>query len=427
MPEEVTPTAAGAENRSGAEERSAAQRQGPSRRAVLAGGGLAAVAGAAAGFAGGRLTYTPPVPTSEELAAGYHGDLTVPWSGTNQAGILTAPQGFAHFIAFDLQDGVDRTRLGRLMRIWTDDISRLAEGRPGLTDSEPELAEHPARLTFTVGFGPGMFEKAGMEADKPAWLRQLPPFPIDQLEDAWSGGDLFMQICAEDPSTVTHAARYVSKEAKDFATVRWVQHGYRNAAGQIQDGRTFRNQFGQLDGTSNLQGEEPEYVWIDDPAAPAWLQGGSTCVVRRIHMDLDKWDELDRPGREIAIGRTMSDGAPLTGGEEFTPVNLDAKNALGFPAIDAAAHTRRTRTDDPTQRFLRRPYNYDMPSVGIPNDHGLIFTTYQKDLEHQYIPVQERAAELDLLNQWTTPIGSAVFAIPRGIGPGEYLAQDLFE
>lgn len=40
--------------------------------------------------------------------------------------------------------------------------------------------------------------------------------------------------------------------------------------------------------------------------------------------------------------------------------------------------------------------------------------------------MQARLAELDLLNQWTTPIGSAVFAVPRGIREGEFLAQDLF-
>nr|NLD40016.1 Dyp-type peroxidase [Actinomycetales bacterium] len=324
---------------------------------------------------------------------------------------------------------VDRERLGRLMRIWTDDIARLAEGRPSLTDTEPELAADPARLTFTVGFGPGMFAKAGMEAERPAWLAQLPPYPqIDQLEDAWSEGDLVMQVCGEDPNVVTHAARQVAKSAGAYARVRWIQRGYRNAAGQVRDGSTFRNQFGQLDGTSNLQGEEDESVWIPpESGAPAWLAGGTSMVVRRIFMNLDTWDHLDRPGREIVVGRTLGTGAPLTGGGEFDEPDLEARNALGFPAIDSAAHIRRSRTEDPTQRFLRRVYNYDAEVVGgAPNNHGLVFITFQRDLEHQYLPVQARLAELDLLNQWTVPIGSAVFAIPRGVREGEWLAQDLF-
>ena len=100
--------------------------------------------------------------------------------------------------------------------------------------------------------------------------------------------------------------------------------------------------------------------------------------------------------------------------------------ALGFPVIDAAAHIRRSRTDDPTQRFLRRPYTYQLGPRGEISDTGQVFITFQKDVEHQFIPVQQRQAELDLLNIWLTPIGSAVFAIPRGVREGEIIAQDLF-
>lgn len=413
---------AGSEARAGGETPAGREQTGVSRRAVLLGGGGLAV-GAFVGAAAARGLGGKSM---EELADAYHGALLVPWWGEHQAGITTPPQGFITLQAFDLEPGVDRVRLGRLMRIWTDDISRITQGRPGITDSESELAVHPARLTVTVGFGPGMFTKAGMAAERPDWLRQLPPFPIDQLEDAWSEGDLVLQVCGEDPSGVAHAARLLAKEASAYAKVRWIQRGYRNAAGQVPHGETFRNQFGQLDGTANLQGEEDEHVWIAPGAGPDWLAGGTSMVVRRIHMNLDSWDKLDRPGREIVVGRTLDTGAPLTGGDEFTLPDLEARNELGFPVIDSAAHIRRSRTADPGQRFLRRPYNYDDHTVGIPSNHGLLFITFQKDLDHQFIPIQRQLAELDLLNEWTTPIGSAVFAVPRGVGEGEYLAQDLF-
>jgi dye decolorizing peroxidase len=40
-------------------------------------------------------------------------------------------------------------------------------------------------------------------------------------------------------------------------------------------------------------------------------------VVRRIHMNLDKWDKLDRSGRVEAVRRaTLHNGAPLTGTQE---------------------------------------------------------------------------------------------------------------
>ena len=100
------------------------------------------------------------------------------------------------------------------------------------------------------------------------------------------------------------------------------------------------------------------------------------------------------------------------------------KNSIGFPVIDVAAHIRRARTDDGSQRILRRPYNYvDLPRAGQISNVGLVFIAFQADLEHQYLPLQAQLAELDLLNQWTTPIGSAVFAIPRGFRPGEILGE----
>jgi dye decolorizing peroxidase len=45
---------------------------------------------------------------------------------------------------------------------------------------------------------------------------------------------------------------------------------------------------------------------------------------------------------------------------------------------------------------------------------------------NQYVPVQTRLANFDLLNQWTTPIGSSVFAIAGGVQPGEIIAEKLF-
>ena len=43
----------------------------------------------------------------------------------------------------------------------------------------------------------------------------------------------------------------------------------------------------------------------------------------------------------------------------------------------------------------------------------------------QFVPVQRRLAEADLLNLWTTPIGSAVFAVLPGAQPGEVLGEAL--
>ena len=55
----------------------------------------------------------------------------------------------------------------------------------------------------------------------------------------------------------------------------------------------------------------------------------------------------------------------------------------------------------------------------------MLWTAYMAELD-QYIPVQQRLADFDLLNMWTVPIGSSVWAIPGGVGESEVLAARLF-
>ncbi len=43
----------------------------------------------------------------------------------------------------------------------------------------------------------------------------------------------------------------------------------------------------------------------------------------------------------------------------------------------------------------------------------------------QFVPIQERLAQADVLNVWTTPIGSALFAVPGGVQDGQYIGQAL--
>lgn len=397
------------------------------RRAFLQGG--AAALGGAAVAVGGRAAWDAATasPAAPAVAADAAGQSVVPFYGDRQAGVGTPPPAFASFVALDLVPGADRGALVRLMRIWTDDIARLTQARPGLADTEPELALVPASLTVTVGYGPGLFAAANLEHERPDWLAPLPSFSVDRLEDAWSGGDLLLQIRADDEITIAHAVRLLVKEARTFTTVRWVQRGFRRSPGTTRPGTTMRNLMGQVDGTRNLvPGEDDGLIWHDD--GPAWFTGGTSMVVRRIAMNLDTWDELDRSGREISMGRRLSDGSPLTGTHEHDEPDLDAVNEIGFPVIDTVAHIRRARSDNPDERFLRRPYNYDdPPAPGQLSSSGLIFVTFQRDLTTQFLPIQRRLDQLDLLNTWTTPIGSAVFAVPGGCREGEFLGQRLLQ
>lgn len=144
-------------------------------------------------------------------------------------------------------------------------------------------------------------------------------------------------------------------------------------------------------------------------------------------MDLDGWDELARSGKEASIGRDLSVGAPLTGSSEQETPDFEARTPLGFPVIEDFAHIRRARPQAAQEQILRRSYNYDRPPRGEEqlSDTGMVFLSYQADVKRQFLPIQQRLAEGDRLNEWTTPIGSAVFAIPPGCAPGGYIGDSL--
>lgn len=395
-------------------------RAGATRRQFLLGG---AVAGVGAAAAVGIDYAVTGARASAEASVALNGDVTVPFHGAHQAGIDTDAQAHGLFVALDLLPEVDREGQRRMMRILTDDAARLTQGRGALADSEPELATAPARLTVTFGFGPGFVARAGGAA--PTWLKPLPAFAIDRLQPEYGDGDLLLQIASDDALTVAHTARMLLKDARSFATVRWTQQGFRRAHGTVKPGTTMRNLFGQVDGTTNPTPgttDFDEVVW----STGGWMTGGTGIVVRRIRMELDTWDRLDRDGRDQTVGRFVSTGAPLTGTDEFDEPDFAATTPIGFPVIPEFSHLRRARSENPTERIFRRAYNYDDPPAGDQvSNSGLIFVSFQADVDRQFTPIQRRLDELDLLNEWTTPIGSAVFAVPPGCGPDGYIGETL--
>lgn len=400
------------------------------RRGLLFGGaaaGLGALAAAGAHLAGAGAQEAAQSAPAEPVESA-HGGGVVPFYGDRQAGIATAAQAHGVFVALDLKPGTTRAGVRALLRLLSDDAANLSAGNPALADTEGELAQVPARLTVTFGFGPGLVAAVD-PARAPGWLKPLPVFSIDRLQPGFSDGDLLLQICSDDPLTVAHAQRMLLKDSRSFATVRWVQTGFRRSYGSEKPGTTMRNLFGQVDGTSNPAPDstDSERVVWGGGDIPAWTDNGTSVVIRRIAMNLDKWDEVDRVGREESVGRRMSNGAPLTGAQEHDEPDFAAVSKLGFPVISDVSHLRRARPEDSSQRIFRRAYNYDAaPGAGGVSDSGLIFVSYQADVDKQFTPIQRRLDEMDMLNQWTTPIGSAVFAIPPGCREGGFIGEGLF-
>ncbi|MGW0159313.1 Dyp-type peroxidase [Mycobacterium sp. NPDC003323] len=389
------------------------------RRRLLTGGAAALAAGAALTQCGAAQSAT---------VQGFGGAIE-PFHGAHQGGIATPAQAHALFVALDLRPEPGRSpreALTALLKLWSADAARLTQGRPALADTEPELALRPARLTVGVGLGPAVFDRIGLGHKRPATAVELPAFRTDRLDPRFGGGDVLLQICADDPMVVAHASRVLLKNVRTMTAQRWRQRGFRNAHGADASGSTMRNVMGQVDGTANLRtpAEFDRYVW-DDGAGQPWFAGGTILTLRRIRAELDTWDELDRTSKELSVGRRLDSGAPLTGTREHDAPDLSAQ-VNGIPVIPPNSHIALAHHRNDDERFLRRPYNYDdPPPAGVTTDSGLVFATYAADPARQFVPVQRRLAEADAMNQWITTVGSATFAMLPGVAEGDWLGQVL--
>ena len=400
--------------------------------AGLAGGSTLAGGGGAIAAEAYKRGFAEAQATGEMRVA----KATLPWSGRHQGGVEAPAQAHTNFIAFNLKTGITRDDMLRWMLLLTEDIAALATGEAVMADPSPELIVGAANLSVTVGFGPSLFEKLSLEDKLPNGFREIPAFKIDDLKPEYSGGDVLLHVGADDLQILAHATRALLRDCDAFGNLKWIQTGFTNAVGTNRTGTTQRNLMGQVDGTDNPEfGSEnfSNQVWIED--GPSWAVGGTQLVLRRIKMNLDTWDSLGRTQKEQTIGRTLDNGAPLNGDAERDPVDFEATNELGLKVIPEFAHIRRASAKNLDELFFRRPFNYQQMENLVHTqtgeqagrlESGLLWTAYAKDLSKQYLPVQERLAQFDLLNKWTTPIGSAAFAIARGVKPGEILAEELF-
>ena len=230
-----------------------------------------------------------------------------------------------------------------------------------------------------------------------------------------------------------HAIRNLARIAFGRAAVRWSQLGFGRTSSTSTSQVTARNLFGFKDGTANLKAEQPdlvsEHVWTQaGDRRAAWLVGGSYLVARRINMTIETWDRQPLGEQEMVIGRTKAEGAPLSGGTEFTPPNFSITGNDGKPLIATDAHVAMTHPDNNSGvQMLRRGYNFVDGSDGLGRlDAGLFFIAYVCDPDTHYIPIQTKIGRADLLSEYIQHTGSALFAVPPGASQGEYVGQALF-
>ncbi|MFD7864063.1 iron uptake transporter deferrochelatase/peroxidase subunit [Streptomyces sp. NPDC059783] len=413
-----------------------------SRRRLLGTAGAAGAAGLVLGAAGGATGHAL-AQDEEPTALTSVGSTEVMFHGKHQPGITTPLQARGHLIAFDLAPGAGRKEAAALMRRWSATAQRLMAGEPATGtaadgtghDTGIALDAGPSSLTVTFGFGATFFERTGLADRRPPGLDPLPPFSSDHLDSARSNGDLWVQIGADDALVAFHALRAVQKEAGSTATVRWQMNGFNRTPGATATPMTARNLMGQIDGTGNPKPADSDFdrrIFVPAQAADAryaWLAGGSYAVVRRIRMLLDDWEKLSVERQERVIGRRKSDGAPLSGGTETTPMDLDRAGPDGKLLIPDNAHARISSPErNSGATMLRRPFSYHdgVAADGTP-DAGLLFICWQADPLRGFVTVQRKLDRGDALSPFLRHEASGLFAVPGGAAKGEYVGQRLLE
>lgn len=416
----------------------ASPQTGLSRRGLLGlalGGGVASLAvGVGSGLAGGVALGRARAEADAQTAYDFF--------GAHQAGITTPVQEHLHFASFDMMPRTDRDDLLTLLQDWTYAASRLTQGlevsatgavggdsQVPPDDTGEALGLPAAGLTITFGFGPSLFEnedgdRYGIAARRPQALERLPAFLGDDIDPQTSHGDLCIQACADDPQVAVHAIRNLSRIAFGRARLRWSQLGYGKTSRTTSDQATPRNLFGFKDGTANILADDTaaldREVWVGGSDEPAWMAGGSYLVARKIAMLIETWDRVRLSEQNTIVGRDKGEGAPLSGGDEFTAPDFTSSS------IDQNSHVRLAHPDQNDGiRILRRGFNYVNGNNDLGRlDAGLFFLSYQRD-PGQFIALQRRLST-DRMNEYIRHVGSGIWAVPGGATPGSYVGADLF-
>jgi dye decolorizing peroxidase len=409
------------------------QHPGITRRRLLGtaatAGGAGLVLGATSGTAISATLDDDETPT----ALSSLGSNMVPFHVKRQAGITTPLQACGHLAAFDLAPGARRTEAAALLRRWSAATERMMSGRPLETDDTGiALDAGPSSLTITFGFGRTFFERTGLEKQRPAALDPLPDFSSDHLDAKRSNGDLWVQIGSDDALVAFHALRAIQRGTGDAARPRWQMNGFNRTPGATASPMTARNLMGQVDGTNNPKPSDKDFeqrIFVPENGEPEWMANGSYAVVRRIRMLLDSWDQLSLSEQEKVIGRRKSDGAPLSGGTESTPMDWEKTDSSGALVIPANAHARISAPEtNGGAAVLRRPFSFHdgFDADGTP-DAGLLFICWQADPLRGFVPVQRKLDRGDALSQFIRHEASGLYAVPGGPGKGEYVGQRLLE
>lgn len=352
-----------------------------------------------------------------------------PFFGKHQQGITTPAQKHIYFLVLDLHTE-SLAEIREVFKIWTAYASKLTAGENVAPYSKNVLVPtndtgeadslNPYDLTITFGVGASFFDKLGLKGARPKALKDLPHFPRDQLRPEFSGGDICIQSCANDPQIAFHAVRNLVRVARLKVTMKWSQMGFNS----YENRETPRNLFAFKDGTINpSENELDKVVWVKDRT---WLDNGTYLIIRRVQMHLETWDRTHLKGQNDTFGRKRDSGAAYGKKEEFEEADIEARDESGKRIMPEDSHVFLAKKAG--IQILRRSFSF---ASGVDSrtgqfDAGLLFISFQKD-PMQFIKIQNTLGNRDRMNEYITHIGSGLFACFGGVSQrkGDYIGRAL--
>jgi len=249
----------------------------PSRRRLLAGAGLFGAGAVAGGLAG---YFTQPGNEPSGATGADPSQQTVPFYGAHQAGIITPAQDRLAFGTLNVVSGTSGADLRDLLRAWTGAAALMTAGRLVGEENEPlappvdtgeAVGSSVSRLTITIGYGPALFDhRFGLAARKPAALADLPPLPNENLDPDYTGGDLCIQACSDNPLVAFHAVRNLARIGMGVVAHNWMELGFGRTSTTSTAQATPRNLLGFKDGTRNIKAEQTDvlnqHLWVGQEA-----------------------------------------------------------------------------------------------------------------------------------------------------------------
>jgi deferrochelatase/peroxidase EfeB len=406
-----------------------------SRRTFLQGTGGAAVVGGAIGLFGASCADDGAEMTNVASEHRY-----LDFRGDHQPGITALHQASSLTAAFTVT-AEDRSELREVFRALTDESERLMTGTPyeELDPAYPALhtGHHgnpppPADLSVITSVGASLFDdRYGLARQRPRELVQMPFLANDRLDPDRSHGDLLLSISSADEDTNLFALRQLMRVTRGGLVLHWMLDGYSRRVESGPGEAGVRNLMGFVDGTANLRpdddGQMDRFVWVGDgDGEPDWAVGGSYHVVRVIRMLVEFWDRTRLSEQEALIGRRKSNGAPLDGEVETDVPDYAADPDGEITPLDAHIRLANPRTEEAAdQLLLRKGFSFSRGFDGSGQlDQGLAFVSYQRSLERQFLPVQERLAG-EPLEEYLLPVGGGFYFALPGARDGEYLGERL--